>query len=209
MKNVVGVLREGLSKKGENRVTITPESAKQIVEWGHNLIVQSATHPVTGEVKRAFEDNEYVQSGAVISEDLSAAKIIFGLKEIDTDKILPEKVYYFFSHTHKGQLKNRGMLKALIENKSTVVDYELIRTENNVRLVTAFTYNAGYAGMVDSLWTLGIRLKNKGFSNPLGLLNQAIKEKHFKNAKDSFAKAAKDIEITGTPKELPPVIVCF
>jgi len=209
MKNVVGILREGLSKKGENRVAITPESAKQIVGWGHNLIVQSATHPVTGEVKRAFEDYEYVKSGAVISEDLSDAKIIFGLKEIDTDKIFPEKVYCFFSHTHKGQLKNRRMLKALIENKSTLVDYELIRNENNVRLVTAFTYNAGYAGIVDSLWTLGIRLKNNNISNPFALLNQAVKEKHFINAKDSFTKTANDIEIAGTPKELPPIIVCF
>ncbi len=76
--------------------------------------------------------------------------MIFGLKEIDTDRILPNKTYLFFSHTHKGQQKNRTLLQTLVKNNSTVIDYELIRTDKNIRLVTAFTYNAGYAGMVDS-----------------------------------------------------------
>ncbi len=31
MMNIIGVLREGLSKKGEKRVAVTPEYAKQIV----------------------------------------------------------------------------------------------------------------------------------------------------------------------------------
>ena len=56
MKNIIGILREGLSKKGEKRVAVTPEYAKQIVEWGYKLIAQPATHPETGEIKRAFND---------------------------------------------------------------------------------------------------------------------------------------------------------
>jgi alanine dehydrogenase len=209
MKNTIGILREGLSKKGEKRVAVTPEDAKQIVEWGHNLIVQSAAHPETGEIKRAFNDEEYKNAGTVISEDLSPADVIFGLKEIDIDRILPEKAYLFFSHTHKGQQKNRTMLKTLVETKSTVIDYELIRDDKNIRLITAFTYNAGYAGMVDSLWTLGKRLKLNGFSNPFELLNQAIEEEHLDKAKESFKQVAKEIESNGTPEELPPVIVCI
>lgn len=209
MKNIVGILREGLSKKGEKRVAVTPEYAKQIVEWGYKLIVQPAAHPETGENKRAFNDEEYKNAGAEISEDLSPADVIFGLKELDTDKILPNKTYLFFSHTHKGQQKNKAMLKTLVENNSTVLDYELIRTEKNIRVVTAFTYNAGYAGMVDSLWTLGKRLKTSGVPNPFELLNQAIEEEHLKNAKESFKLAAREIESNGTHEELPPIIVCI
>ncbi len=209
MRNIVGILREGLSKKGEKRVAVTPEYAKQIVEWGYKLIVQPAAHPETGESKRAFNDEEYNNAGAEISEDLSSADVIFGLKEIDADKILPNKTYLFFSHTHKGQQKNKAMLRTLVENNSTVVDYELIRTENNIRLVTAFTYNAGYAGMVDSLWTLGKRLKINDVPNPFELLNQAIEEEHLNKAKESFKLAAREIESNGTPEELPPIIVCI
>ena len=209
MKNIIGVLREGLSKKGEKRVAVTPEYAKQIVEWGYKLVVQPAAHPKTGEIKRAFNDEEYKNAGAEISEDLSPADVIFGLKEIDTDRILPNKTYLFFSHTHKGQKKNRTMLQTLVENNSTIIDYELIRTNKNIRLVTAFTYNAGYAGMVDSLWTLGNRLKINGVPNPFELLHQAIEEEHLTKAKESFKLAAKEIESNGTPVELPPIIVCF
>jgi alpha-aminoadipic semialdehyde synthase len=209
MQNTIGILREGLSKKGEKRAAVTPEWAKHIVEWGHKLIVQPAAHPETEEIKRAFNDEEYKNSGAEISEDLSPADVIFGLKEIDTDRILPNKTYLFFSHTHKGQKKNRSMLQALVKNNSTVIDYELIRTDKNIRLVTAFTYNAGYAGMVDSLWTLGKRLKINGVPNPFELINQAIEEEHLNKAKESFNLAAREIELNGTPEELPPIIVCI
>ncbi|TDJ54492.1 MAG: hypothetical protein E2O46_04330 [Ignavibacteria bacterium] len=209
MKNIIGVLREGLSKKGEKRAAVTPEYAKQIVEWGYKLIVQPAAHPETGEIKRTFNDEEYKNAGAEISEDLAPADVIFGLKEIDVDKILPNKTYLFFSHTHKGQPKNKAMLQTLIKNNSTVIDYELIRNDKSIRLITAFTYNAGYAGIVDSLWTLGKRLKIKGVSNPFESLHQAIAEEHLSKAKESFKLASREIESNGTPEDLPPIIVCI
>jgi len=209
MNNIIGILREGVSKKGEKRVAVTPEWAKHIVKWGHKLLVQPAAHPKTEEIKRAFSDEEYKNVGAEISEDLSPADVIFGLKEIDTDRIFPNKSYLFFSHTHKGQKKNRIMLQTLVENNSTVIDYELIRTDKNLRLVTAFTYNAGYAGIVDSLWTLGKRLKINGIPNPFELIHQAIEEEHLNNAKESFKLAAREIESNGTPEELHPIIVCI
>jgi hypothetical protein len=101
------------------------------------------------------------------------------------------------------------MLQILVENNSTVIDYELIRTNKNIRLVTAFTYNAGYAGMVDSLWTLGKRLIINGVPNPFELINQAIEEEHLDKAKESFKLTAREIESNGTPEELPPIIVCI
>jgi len=209
MKNVIGIMREGLTKKGEKRVAVTPGYAKQIINWGQKLIVQSAVHPQTGETKRAFDDELYKKVGAVISEDLDEAKVVFGLKEIDINRILKSKAYLIFSHSHKGQIKNRKMLKALVENNSTVIDYELISNDNNIRLITAFTYNAGYAGMVDTLWTLGKRLTLNDLNNPFEYLRQAIEEEHLDNAKKSFTRAAKEIETNGTLESLPPVVVCF
>ena len=125
MKNIIGIMREGRSKRGEKRTAITPSVARMIVDLGNKLIVQSALHPETGEEKRAFKDSDYRKAGALISEDLSSTDVIFGLKEISRSKILPGKAYLFFSHTHKGQIKNRPMLKKLVESKSTLIDYEL------------------------------------------------------------------------------------
>jgi alanine dehydrogenase len=209
MKNTIGVFRAGRSKRGEKRVAITPTTAKQIVDWGFKLIIQSGIHPETKEVKRAFNDSEYRKAGAIIQEDLSTADIIFGLKEIFHTRILPNKAYYFFSHTHKGQIKNRSMLKKLVKQKATVVDYELIIDQNNERLVTAFTYNAGYAGMVDSLWTLGKRLKVLGIKNQFELIPQAVEGQDLLSVKSIIHKLAKNIEKEGTTHQIPPIIVCF
>jgi len=116
MMNIIGILREGLSKKGEKRVAVTPEYAKQIVEWKHKLIVQPAAHPETREIKRAYNDKEYKNAGTEISEDLSPADVIFGIKEIDTHRILPNKTYLLFLickfpryqyATHKVYFSNR------------------------------------------------------------------------------------------------------
>jgi alpha-aminoadipic semialdehyde synthase len=209
MKNVIGIMREGISKRGERRVAITPKYAKEIVGWGHRLIIQSAKHPKTNEIKRAFSDNDYKKAGAEISEDLLPAKVIFGLKEIHHTRILKDKAYYFFSHTHKGQIKNRLMLKTLVENRATLIDYELIRDDRDNRLITAFTYNAGYAGMVDTLWTLGKRLNLAGISNDFEAVPQAVEGQDLIRVKNILKKVAYKIEYEGTPTGIPPVIVCF
>lgn len=209
MKNVIGIMREGISKRGEKRVAITPYYVKEIINWGHRLIIQSAKHPKTGETKRAFPDSDYRKAGAEISEDLTPAKLIFGLKEIHHTRILPDKAYYFFSHTHKGQIKNRLMLKTLVENSATLIDYELIRDNKDNRLITAFTYNAGYAGMVDTLWTLGKRLKLAGISNPFEAIPQAVEGQDLLRVKNILKKVGHKIELEGTPTDLPPIIVCF
>ena len=209
MHNIIGIMREGLSKPGEKRVAITPKYAKQIIEWGHKLIIQPAVNPQNGEVKRIFPDIAYKRYGAEISEDLSSADMIFGLKEIHFTRILPDKVYYLFSHTHKGQIKNRKMLKTFMKYNSTVIDYELISDDKYNRLITAFTFSAGYAGMVDTLWILGRRLKIKGIHNPFEYITQSIEDEHLSNAKRKLEHVAARIKSKGTPKKLSPIIVCF
>ena len=194
MKNIIGIMREGISKRGEKRVAITPKYAKEIVNWGHKLIVQPAKHPETSEIKRAFPDKEYKHAGAEISEDISKAKVIFGLKEIHINRLLPNKAYYTFSHTHKGQIKNRLMLKKLVDLDSTLIDYELITDDQNNRKITAFTYNAGYAGMVDTLWTMGKRLNLSGVPNAFDLVPQAVEGQDLISVKNILRKVAKKIE---------------
>ncbi len=209
MNNTIGILREAISKKGERRVALTPAHAAQIVNKGHRLIVQPAKNPETGEIKRAFQDQEYINIGAEINENLMPAEVIFGLKEIPVKRILPEKTYLLFSHTFKGQLKNREMLKAFINLRTTIIDYELIRDEHNQRLITAFTYNAGYAGMVDSLWSLGQRLSIRGIQNPFAGIPQAIDGEDLQAIRDLVTESGNRISVEGTPAEIPPVVVCF
>ena len=42
-----------------------------------------------------------MKAGAQITDDLSSADIIFGVKEVDISTLIKDKTYLFFSHTSK------------------------------------------------------------------------------------------------------------
>lgn len=209
MPNIIAIRREDLNKKGEKRVAITPSLVHKLTRNGQTVWVQPGIHPKAGENKRTFPDQQYLESGAILKENIEDAQLIFGLKEIVKDNIHPEKAYCFFSHTHKGQVKNRKMLKDLVDKKCTVIDYELITDDNNQRLITAFTYFAGYAGMIDSLWTLGKKMKLAGISHPFSTIPQSVEKEDLELIKGLIKNVGKEISSQGTPDSLPPIICCF
>lgn len=206
MKNIIAIRREDLSKKGEKRVGVVPSLAAQIVDAGHRLLVQPNTHPESGEIKRAFPNEAYTEAGAQVTEDISMAKVVFGLKEIEIQHIQPNTTYLCFSHTHKGQIKNRKMLQAFKERNTTLIDYELVVNDRNQRVITAFTYFAGYAGQIDTLWTVGKRLQMEGIDHPFTKVPQSIEKEDLGLIKGMLAEIGKEISENGTPAELPPFI---
>lgn len=206
MKNKVAIRREDLSKKGEKRVAIIPQLAKILVEQGVPLSVQPRRHPETEEIKRAFDDSKYKQAGAGISEDISGAKVVFGLKEIAINQIRPNTAYLCFSHTHKGQVKNQKMLQAFKDRKTTLMDYELMVNSDGARVITAFTYFAGYAGMVDTFWAVGQRYKKAGIDHPFSKIPQSIETEDLGLIKGLLKDIGEHIKKEGTPAGLPPFI---
>ncbi|MEL6624249.1 MAG: hypothetical protein AAFY70_10190 [Bacteroidota bacterium] len=207
MKNTIGIRREDLDKRGERRVAIIPDEVQNFSDKGFRFMVQPGIHPESQEDKRAFEDETYKNSGATISHSLEDADVIFGLKEVKAAQLLPEKAYLFFSHTHKGQTKNRPLLQTMVDKKITLIDYELMIDADRRRLLTAFTYIAGNAGIIDSLWTLGKRLSLQGIENPFSDIPQAIHTQNLQAVKDILYRVNQKIKAEGTPEEIPPVIV--
>lgn len=206
MKNTIAIRREDLSKKGEKRVAVTPRLAQHIARAGHPLLVQPRKHPSEGTVKRAFEDGSYADAGAQVNEDISAARVVFGLKEIEKDNIAPQKTYLCFSHTHKGQVKNKSMLKRFMDQQATLIDYELVCHSNGARIITAFTYFAGYAGMIDTLWAVGKRFSMRGIDHPFAQVPQSIEKEDLGLIKGMLREIGEEIKANGTPAELPPFI---
>lgn len=206
MKNTIGIRREDLSKKGEQRVPLTPRWVQGIVKAGHTVLVQPGMHPHTHELKRAHRDAAFAQAGAHVQEDISGADVILGLKEIGLEAIHPGKVYCCFSHTHKGQAKNRPMLQAFLDRGTTLIDYELVTDAQGVRTVTAFTYYAGYAGMIDTLWTMAQRLHLQGKEHPFAAIPQAVRYDDLEEFKRLLAEVGETIRQEGTPADQPPVI---
>lgn len=107
----------------------------------------------------------YLNAGAHIQEDISEASVIFGVKQVPVDSLIPEKTYCFFSHTIKAQESNMPLLDAIVEKNIRLIDYERMIDESGHRLVSFGKY-AGVAGMINVLHGLGLRLLALGHHTP-------------------------------------------
>lgn len=198
---IIGIRRED-KNKWERRVPLTPKDVKELID---NLGVKVIVQP--SEI-RIFEDKEYSEAGAMISDDLSSAEIIFGVKEIPPEKLLPEKTYIFFAHVIKGQKNNMPMLKRLMDLKCNLIDYERIIDEQGRRLIFFGKY-AGYAGLVETFHALGKKLDLLEIKNPFSKLEQPYKYFSIEDAKRSFTEIGDTILKNGLPDEILPLTVGF
>jgi len=197
----IGIRREDKSK-WERRVALIPEHVALLKDkFGIQTFVQPSKI-------RIFPDEEYKKVGAIIQEDLSECPIVFGVKEMPSTFFLPGKTYVFFSHVNKGQLYNMPMLQCLMDLKCNLIDYEKIENEKGQRLIF-FGRHAGIAGMVDSFWAYGQRLKYEGFKTPFENIKKAYEYHSVEDIKSSLKKIGKDISEKGLPKEICPLVVGF
>ncbi len=131
------------------RVVMSPEQCLQLRAQGVDIVVQSSPN-------RIFSDDEYSSLGVTVVEDVSDYDVLLGVKEVEIDQLLPEKTYFFFSHTIKKQPYNRGLLQKVMSLQSRLIDYEVLTDENNKRLI-AFGYFAGIVGAYNAVWGYGRR----------------------------------------------------
>lgn len=107
----------------------------------------------------------YLNAGAIVQEDISEANIIFGVKQVPVDQLIPQKTYCIFSHTIKAQESNLPLLDAILEKRIRLIDYEKLVNEKGARVV-AFGKMAGIAGSINILHGLGLRLLALGHHTP-------------------------------------------
>ena len=198
MTAIVGVRREDKSI-WERRVPVTPQDAVDLKQQGIDVIVQPS--PI-----RAIVDQEFVERGITVQDDLAPASVILAIKEIPDYVFEPNKTYVFFSHTIKGQPYNMPMLKRMLELGCTLIDYERVVDDKNRRLIF-FGWHAGVAGMIDTLWALGQRLAWEGISTPFAELHQTRTYHDLAEAKKALARVRARIETEGLPKQLTPLII--
>ncbi len=200
MTKIIGIRRED-KNEWERRVPLTPKDVAELKKEGIRTIIQPSAI-------RAFKDEEYLQAGATVQEDLSPAAAIFAVKEVPVSLIIREKIYTFFSHTIKGQHYNMPMLQDLITKKCSLIDYERIVDEQNRRLIFFGRY-AGLAGMIDSLYGLGQKLALLGYDTPLKKIKMAHEYSDLNDARSQISEIGKEIEEKGLPLELAPYTVAF
>ena len=89
-KYTLCIIRE--ARADENRTPITPNQVQELIKKFPNLHILVQTSK-----KRCFRDKDYLNAGAEITEDISNADFIFGVKEVDISTlVLKIKLIYFF-----------------------------------------------------------------------------------------------------------------
>jgi saccharopine dehydrogenase (NAD+, L-lysine-forming) len=198
MKYMIGIRRED-KNKWERRVPLIPEHVRELIQ-DHSIEVWLQPSPI-----RIFSDEEYVQVGAKIREDLSPCPVVFGVKEMPLGFFQPRNTYVFFSHVIKGQDYNMPMLKRILELGCQLIDYEKVVDEKGRRLIF-FGKHAGIAGMIDTLWALGQRLSWERIPNPFKQIKIAHQYESLAKAKEEISEVGKKIKSDGLDKSLLPFI---
>lgn len=146
----LGILREE-KVPPEKRVPFTPLQCSELLRAYPQLeiyVQRSAT--------RCYTDAEYESFGLSMTDDLSHCDILMGLKEVPIDKIIAGKKYMMFSHTIKKQSYNAKMLKAMLEKKIQLIDYECLTDTEHNRII-GFGRYAGIIGAYNGILGYGKR----------------------------------------------------
>lgn len=183
---VLGIRRED-KNSWERRVPLSPQLVEDLVQ-NHGLEVRVERSP-----NRTWPDREYQAAGAQLVDSLEGCGLVFAVKEIPLEQIQPDAAHVFFSHTIKGQSYNMPLLKRVLDQKASLVDYELITDESGRRLVF-FGKHAGYAGMIDSLSVLGGRLALEGRLGQLVKIRPAWRYADLAAAKEEIALLGADLD---------------
>ena len=146
----IGIIREG-KVPPDFRVPLTPKQCKAI----QTLYPQVEVYVQKSSI-RVFKDEEYAALGLKLVDDLENCDIIFGVKEVPIDMLIPNKTFVFFSHTIKKQAHNQKLLRAILDKKIRLIDYEVIKDKSNKRLI-GFGRYAGIVGCYNTFYTWGLK----------------------------------------------------
>jgi len=148
-------MKFGIIKERKNppdrRVVFTPEELVRLQKEHPEATIKVESSDI-----RVFTDEQYSNLGIEVTTDLSDCDVLFGVKEIPVDALIPNKKYFFFSHTIKKQVHNRKLLQAILEKNIDLYDHETIVDANNKRLI-GFGRYAGIVGAYNGLRGFGIK----------------------------------------------------
>ena len=147
-----GILKERKNPP-DRRVVFSPNELTRLKQKYQNVSVKVERSDI-----RIFDDAQYENLGIEVTDDISDCDILFGVKEVPIENLIPNKSYFFFSHTIKKQPYNRKLLQAILENNIDLYDYETIVDSENRRLI-GFGRYAGIVGAYNGIRAFGIKFE--------------------------------------------------
>ena len=137
----------------DRRVVFTPEELARLQKEHPDTIIKVESSDI-----RVFTDEQYTNFGIEVTDDISDCDVLFGVKEVPIDALIPNKKYFFFSHTIKKQVYNRKLLQAILEKKIDLYDHETIVDAKNKRLI-GFGRYAGIVGAYNGFRAFGLKFE--------------------------------------------------
>jgi hypothetical protein len=135
----------------DRRVVFSPETLAEAREK-----FPEAEFVVESSNIRVFPDEAYAKLGFTVTDDVSDADVMIGVKEVPVENLIPNKKYFYFSHTIKKQPYNRKLLKTMLEKNIEMYDHETIVKQSGARLI-GFGRYAGLVGAYNGFRALGLR----------------------------------------------------
>ncbi|KAA1246054.1 NAD(P)-dependent oxidoreductase [Aquimarina sp. RZ0] len=144
-----GILKERKNPP-DRRVVFSPKGLNDTVSQ-----FPEASFVVESSDVRVFNDDAYTEKGFEVVEDLSDCEVLLGVKEVPVAALIPDKKYFFFSHTIKKQPYNRELLKAILDKNIELYDHEVIINQKGFRLI-GFGKYAGIVGTYNGFRAFGL-----------------------------------------------------
>jgi len=145
-----GLIREQKNPP-DRRVVLSPEACQKVLSAYEEAVIIVEPSPI-----RTFTDQEYIVAGVEVASKMQECDVLLGVKEVPIDHLIPNKKYFFFSHTIKKQPYNRKLLRAILHKNIEMYDHEVITNEKGIRLV-AFGRYAGIVGAYNGFRAFGIK----------------------------------------------------
>jgi alanine dehydrogenase len=147
-----GIIKERKSTP-DRRVVFSPDELAKLKQLHQGVSVKVESSDI-----RVFTDEQYKNMGIEVANDISDCDVFFGVKEVPVENLIPNKSYFFFSHTLKKPPYNRKLLQALLEKNITFYDHETIVDGHDHRLI-GFGKYAGFVGAYNSIRAFGIKFE--------------------------------------------------
>ncbi|MGB5554710.1 MAG: NAD(P)-dependent oxidoreductase [Flavobacteriaceae bacterium] len=145
-----GIIRERKNPP-DRRVVLSPEACQKVLSNNPKAEIIVEPSPI-----RTFSNAEYRAVGIEVASRMEECDVLLGVKEVPIEHLIPNKKYFFFSHTIKKQPYNRKLLLAILEKNIELYDHEVITNPKEQRLV-AFGRYAGIVGAYNGFRTLGLK----------------------------------------------------
>ncbi|WP_423998106.1 NAD(P)-dependent oxidoreductase [Maribacter sp. IgM3_T14_3] len=145
-----GIIRERKNPP-DKRVVLSPKACQKVLKAHFKAEIIVEPSPI-----RAYADDAYTAIGVTVADEMNACEVLLGVKEVPIDDLIPNKKYFFFSHTIKKQPYNRDLLRAILEKNIEMYDHEVITNKQEQRVV-AFGRYAGIVGAYNGFRAYGLK----------------------------------------------------